>query len=68
MQTIAELRAAWLTACGASLSVVVLSVVLGILLARVARDGARPPLVAVPLVLSVAGGWCALLLLLWPGF
>lgn len=67
MPTLSQLRADWTIAAAASLCLVVLCVLLGLAFAKIARDSTRLPLAIVPVILSVAVGWCAFLSLVWLG-
>jgi hypothetical protein len=61
-----QLQTTWLIAAAASVALVVVCVVLGVVFAKLARDSSRVPFATVPVVLSVVCGWYALLSLLWP--
>lgn len=61
MPTFEQLTRDWLAAGAASLSVVVFCALLGVVFARVARARTEFPLVIVPVILSVVGGWYAVL-------
>jgi len=65
LPTMDQLRADWLVAAAASISVVVACTALGIVFAKLARNSGRVPLAMVPMLLSVAAGWCAVLSVVW---
>ncbi|MGZ5442966.1 MAG: hypothetical protein ACXW5U_13010 [Thermoanaerobaculia bacterium] len=66
MPTFNELWRGWVTAGVASVSVVLVCVLLGMVFSRMARDSTRLPVAAVAVTLSVAGGWCGVLSLTFP--